>query len=135
MFAFFDFSTSQFFRFFALKTKPRLVRFSQYMLSAGGKAINCSVLIFIMQPAQIKKNFYCVDCESKDLVGIQRRYDDEMKRRAVRRVVPAIFKGMNFVVALDDDELSEKVQRAITAYKGGLKPQITKRVRCSFAVF
>jgi hypothetical protein len=70
-----------------------------------------------------------VDCESKDLVGIQRRYDDEMKRRAVRREAPAIFKGLTFVVALEDEDLTQKVHSAIEAYKGTLKASITKRVR------
>lgn len=39
------------------------------------------------QLSELKKNFGKVDCKDSEFVGLQRRYDDESKRRAVKRDV------------------------------------------------
>jgi len=69
--------------------------------------IDCSLGL-----AEIKKNFHNVDAPDKELVGVQRRYDDEMKRRAVRREIPNSFlKGTAIYIALDDDDKKDDIAR------------------------
>jgi len=48
------------------------------------------------------KKSVAVDIPDKEYVGLQRRYDDENKRRAVRRYVPSLLKGQAGHVALKD---------------------------------
>jgi hypothetical protein len=53
------------------------------------------LFIFLLthSQAETKKQFQKTDCKDSELVGCQRRYDDETKRRAVKRATPtALFK-------------------------------------------
>lgn len=51
--------------------------------------------------AEIKKQFQKVDCKDNELAGIQKRYDDETKRRAVKRCAPVtLFKVCAFFVCV-----------------------------------
>eukprot|EP01103_Thecamoeba_quadrilineata_P012569 TRINITY_DN3278_c0_g1_i1.p1 TRINITY_DN3278_c0_g1~~TRINITY_DN3278_c0_g1_i1.p1 ORF type:complete len:506 (-),score=138.01 TRINITY_DN3278_c0_g1_i1:116-1633(-) len=63
--------------------------------------------------ADIKKNFNNMELE-KNLVGIQRRNDEPMKRRAVKREVPNIFKKEVFYIprGFNDYILAAKVYGA-----------------------
>eukprot|EP01098_Paradermamoeba_levis_P007128 TRINITY_DN2957_c0_g5_i2.p1 TRINITY_DN2957_c0_g5~~TRINITY_DN2957_c0_g5_i2.p1 ORF type:complete len:488 (+),score=180.22 TRINITY_DN2957_c0_g5_i2:103-1464(+) len=76
--------------------------------------------------ADIKKNFNGMEKE-ENLVGIQRRYDDEMKRRAVRRVTPDIFSSEIVIVCLPKKS-KEPLERAITLYQGLVPAKLTKKV-------
>jgi hypothetical protein len=39
-----------------------------------------------------------------ELIGLQRRYDDEMKRRLVKRIAPKFFKGCTTAVLASDPD-------------------------------
>jgi len=79
-------------------------------------------------PAYIKKNFQQVDCPDRELVGMQRRKDDEMKRRAVRRETPPpFFKGTAVFIALSDDSKRNEIASTIQTYGGTVRKSVTKR--------
>jgi hypothetical protein len=40
-----------------------------------------------------------------ELIGLQRRYDDEMKRRLVKRVAPKFFKGCTTTILVNDEDV------------------------------
>lgn len=76
--------------------------------------------------AEIRKNFNGMEKET-GLIGIQRRYDDEMKRRAVRRVVPDLFSKETFAILLPKKE-KEPLKEAIELYQGLVCEKILKKV-------
>ena len=39
-----------------------------------------------------------------ELIGLQRRYDDEMKRRLVKRVAQKFFKGCTTTILVNDTD-------------------------------
>lgn len=53
------------------------------------------MLLLTTKKKELVKNFNKVDCKDSEFVGLQRRYDDESKRRAVKRETPKQFFKVN----------------------------------------
>jgi hypothetical protein len=64
-----------------------------------------------------------------ELIGLQRRYDDEMKRRLVKRVAPKFFKGCTTTILVNDEDVRTIMERTITTYGGTVRPAVTKRTK------
>eukprot|EP01125_Pyxidicula_operculata_P011334 TRINITY_DN3719_c0_g1_i1.p1 TRINITY_DN3719_c0_g1~~TRINITY_DN3719_c0_g1_i1.p1 ORF type:complete len:594 (-),score=192.94 TRINITY_DN3719_c0_g1_i1:18-1799(-) len=80
--------------------------------------------------SELKKNFHSIDCPDKEFVGIQRRFDDEMKRRAVRRQNPEQFlKGANAFIAVSNSTDADHIASALRTYGGVVSKNITKRTK------
>lgn len=78
--------------------------------------------------AETKKQFQKVDCKDNELAGCQRRYDDETKRRAVKRALPAaLFKGTSVFIALDDDD--DEIFTALKTYSATVAKSVTKTTK------
>lgn len=75
----------------------------------------------------MKTTLYCTDVEDKNCVGLQRRYDDEYKRRAVRRIAKNFFEQKYFVLYMSDDEEVEIATHVITSHKGSVTNSITNK--------
>lgn len=61
---------------------------------------------------------YCTGVDDKECVGLQRRFDDESKRRAVIRLVDKFFKRCKFALFLSDEDDSSA--RVIISTHGGI---------------
>lgn len=59
-----------------------------------------------------------MDCEDKKCIGLQRRIDDETKRRAVRRDAQPFLKGLSVVLLLSEDDI--ELSKAIVMSHGGI---------------
>jgi len=80
--------------------------------------------------AQIKSNFLTIeDAKDSELVGIQRRFDDESKRRLVKRTVTKYLKGVTCVILSEDEEFYDVARIVIETYGGSVKTSITKRIK------
>jgi hypothetical protein len=73
--------------------------------------------------AEIQK---CLKNADPSLVGVQRRFDDESRRRAVRRVVPTLFDTHVFLLLLDAPAQATRAADA-TALYGGLVSKTWKK--------
>ncbi len=54
--------------------------------------------------------------QADDVVGVQRRYDDETKRRAVQRKVPELFDKENYLLLLKAQEDKDEMTKDIELY-------------------
>lgn len=78
----------------------------------GNKKIACDKERFIdlnfSTIDEIRKQLHHSD---ERLIGLQRRFDDESRRRAVRRVVPEFFKDETFLVlgSCDNEEFVDNI--------------------------
>jgi hypothetical protein len=73
--------------------------------------------------AEIQK---CLKNADPALIGVQRRFDDESRRRAVRRVVPSLFDTHVFLLLLDAPAQATRVADTTTLY-GGLVSKTWKK--------
>jgi hypothetical protein len=79
-------------------------------------------------PSDIKKQFQKTDCKDSELLGIQKRYDDETKRRAVKRGTPVVlFKGVNLFIAIDDDDA--EIFNAVKAHGATVSKNVVKATK------
>jgi len=84
---------------------------------------------FSLTLPEIKKNFSSklLDCDDSELVGVQRRYDDESKRRAVKRLVENhFFKPFTVFVAID---LNDNIIRVLKTYSATISSKLTTKTK------
>eukprot|EP00027_Filamoeba_sp_ATCC50430_P006946 CAMPEP_0168558966 /NCGR_PEP_ID=MMETSP0413-20121227/10261_1 /TAXON_ID=136452 /ORGANISM="Filamoeba nolandi, Strain NC-AS-23-1" /LENGTH=489 /DNA_ID=CAMNT_0008590141 /DNA_START=40 /DNA_END=1509 /DNA_ORIENTATION=+ len=76
---------------------------------------------------QVLKNFGKLD-DDEHVIGMQRRYDDENKRRAIRRVVPEFFAKDTFLILGNlTKKQKEELQTDIELYGGVAGNKLTKK--------
>eukprot|EP01114_Cavostelium_apophysatum_P014430 TRINITY_DN3748_c0_g1_i1.p1 TRINITY_DN3748_c0_g1~~TRINITY_DN3748_c0_g1_i1.p1 ORF type:complete len:463 (-),score=163.77 TRINITY_DN3748_c0_g1_i1:44-1432(-) len=76
--------------------------------------------------SEILKNFNKLDDE-EHVVGMQRRYDDENKRRAIRRVAPEFFDGDTFLILGIKGKDKTELTTTIETYGGLVGAKFTKK--------
>jgi hypothetical protein len=79
---------------------------------------------------EIKKNFLKLPPDWRSCIGMQRRYDDESKRRLVKRFVPQFLENDVFYFggawkAVDKDEVSEEIGTYGGVMSGPLNNKVT----------
>jgi hypothetical protein len=95
-----------------------------FLTRLGSKKIKCDDQRFLdLKFATIGEVRKQVHHDDANLVGLQRRYDDESRRRAVRRVVPELFAAETFHVVGDDAELVDNMAR----YGGLISKKFVKK--------
>lgn len=66
--------------------------------------------------------------DEDDVIGIQRRYDDEMKRRAVKRVVPEFFGKDTFMLLAKKKAQVNEGTDEVELYGGVVSKKFTNKV-------
>eukprot|EP00727_Mastigamoeba_balamuthi_P011365 m51a1_g6851 hypothetical protein (543) ;mRNA; r:98277-100002 len=79
--------------------------------------------------AELRKNFLKLPNDTSACVGMQRRYDDESKRRVVKREVPQFFSDSTFHFAGKwADAVKDDLTEDINMYGGLVSGALTKKV-------
>eukprot|EP01116_Phalansterium_solitarium_P015614 TRINITY_DN3467_c0_g1_i1.p1 TRINITY_DN3467_c0_g1~~TRINITY_DN3467_c0_g1_i1.p1 ORF type:complete len:498 (-),score=207.25 TRINITY_DN3467_c0_g1_i1:269-1705(-) len=78
-------------------------------------------------PKKILENFTPIS-DTEGLIGMQRRFDDEMKRRAVKRIVPQFFDEETFFLALKAPKKGGPLRTDIETYGGVIVAKLTSKV-------